>query len=434
MPEYKIVTSLYASTFKTINAEGIGKGKNNTILMGSYVLLTGASNGVWQEMTAFGIRGWINSSDIGDEPGLKIFFVDVGQGDGALIEIGNDFKMLVDGGPGDNLGNYLSKWQYRYYFNKGEKVHFDFVFVSHFDKDHYQGLIDIINDDHYTFGTIFHNGIAKFNNEKEDFPAAFTCELGIKEKIDTVAHLKTTFDSATELVGLKNQGGMLDLLEKFTFAVLTAIQQGRVQKFKRVNYLSPDINKTIAGRPFKLEIIGPVTGTENGRVIYKYFEDEAHTINGHSIVLKLTYGNRSILFGGDLNSQSEDHLLEHYGVNNPFEVDIAKSCHHGASEFTTDFMSKINPYATVISSGDNESFSHPRADAIGCAGKYSKSSRPLVFSTELARSTNLKTDAIKYGMINLRCNGHNIIMAQMKEAAKAGSVWDLYTEFIPGQV
>jgi competence protein ComEC len=29
-------------------------------------------------------------------------------------------------------------------------------------------------------------------------------------------------------------------------------------------------------------------------------------------------------------------------------------------------------------------------------------------------------------MINLRCDGEKIIMAQMKEAAKAGSVWDLY--------
>ena len=114
------------------------------------------------------------------------------------------------------------------------------------------------------------------------------------------------------------------------------------------------------------------------------------------------------------------------GFSNPFEVDIAKSCHHGASEFTTAFMAKVNPLATVISSGDNESYSHPRADAIGCAGKYTRSDRPLVFSTELARSSNVQTDKVKYGMINLRCDGENIIMAQMKEVVTQGRVWDLY--------
>jgi hypothetical protein len=143
-------------------------------------------------------------------------------------------------------------------------------------------------------------------------------------------------------------------------------------------------------------------------------------------VLKINYGSTSLLFGGDLNTDAENHLLAHFNDSNPFQVDIAKSCHHGASEFTTDFMAKINPLATVISSGDNESYSHPRADAIGCAGKYTRSDRPLVFSTELARSSNVETDKILFGMINLRSDGEKIIMAQMKEARKKGEVWDLY--------
>jgi len=178
----------------------------------------------------------------------------------------------------------------------------------------------------------------------------------------------------------------------------------------------------------KIEVLGPVTAQIDGNTAYKYFDDEAHTINGHSVVLKITYGSRTFLFGGDLNIPAEKHLLAHYKEENPFEVDVAKSCHHGASEFTTDFMKRVKPYATVISSGDNESYSHPRADAIGCAGRHTKSERPLVFSTELARSSNVKTDEVKYGMINLRCDGENIIMAQMKEVVTGGNVWDLYEE------
>ena len=63
---YKIVTSLYAETFKSIDDKGIGKYKNNTILMGSYVKLLGVEKGDWEKITAFSIEGWIAKSDIGD--------------------------------------------------------------------------------------------------------------------------------------------------------------------------------------------------------------------------------------------------------------------------------------------------------------------------------------------------------------------------------
>jgi len=67
---------------------------------------------------------------------LKMFFVDVGQGDGVLIEFGNK-KILVDAGPNINLKNYLTGWQYSYLLHANKKIHFDYVFISHFDYDHY---------------------------------------------------------------------------------------------------------------------------------------------------------------------------------------------------------------------------------------------------------------------------------------------------------
>jgi competence protein ComEC len=434
MPDtYKIVTSLYAETFKTIDQSGKGKSKNNTILMGSYVKLIGEQSGDWEKVTAFGIDGWIANSAIGDSPGFKCFYIDVGQGDAALIEVGNDengMKMLIDGGPSDNLGRYLNKWQYTYYLNKGIKVHFDYVFISHFDKDHYKGLVDIINDEHYTFGTIYHNGIAKFNRDKETCPKEYNTGLGKKVKEDKEYYLTTCFDSIDDLAALKDKGGMQDLQETFLSAVQNARSQGRLQDFKRADYQTTLPVKKINGRQLKIQVLAPVrSATISSGPAFKYFEDESHTINGHSLVLKFKYGKKSFLFGGDLNIPAEEHLLAHYQGENVFKVDVAKSCHHGASEFTTEFMKQVNPFATVISSGDNESYSHPRADAIGCAGKYARSDRPLVFSTELARSTNVKTDAVKYGMINMRCDGDTMIMAQMKEAYANGDVWDLYEIF-----
>jgi beta-lactamase superfamily II metal-dependent hydrolase len=391
--------------------------------------LLGEQNGVWEKVTAFGTDGWIAKSAIGDSPGFKCFYIDVGQGDAALIEVGNDqngMKMLIDGGPSDNVGRYLSKWQYKYYFDKSIKVHFDYVFISHFDKDHYNGLIDIINDDHYTFGTIYHNGIAKFNKEKESYPKEYTTGLGKKVKEGDAYYLTTCFDTIDDLAALKAKGGMLDLQEKFLAAVQNAKAQNRLQDFRRMDYQTALPSKKINGKQFKMQVLAPVCSTIGSGLAFKYFDDDSHTINGHSLVIKLKYGKKSFLFGGDLNIPSEEHLLAHYQGENVFKTDVAKSCHHGSSEFTTEFMKAVNPFATVFSSGDNESYSHPRADAIGCAGKYARSDRPLVFSTELARSTNAKTDAVKYGMINLRCDGDKMIMAQMKEVSTNGDVWDLY--------
>ena len=176
--------------------------------------------------------------------------------------------------------------------------------------------------------------------------------------------------------------------------------------------------------------MGPVPRLSRGPIDYPWFRDSSHTRNGHSLVLKLKYSEndgpgKSFLLGGDLNSAAENYLMEHYGNENPFEVDVAKSCHHGSSDFTVDFMKQINPFATVISSGDNESFAHPRADAIGCAGRYSRGVRPKVFSTELARSINSGGDVL-FGMINCRTDGDKVILAQMKESRRGSDIWDSY--------
>lgn len=429
--QYKVVNSLYASTYKEVSESGKGLSKNNTILMGSFVTLLDEVKDKWQKVSAFGIEGWIEKAKLGDNCGFKCFYVDVGQGDGALLEIGNGpnvVRILIDGGPSDNLARYLNKWQYRYYLNQGKTVHFDYVFISHFDKDHYNGLIEIINDPHYTFGTIFHNGIAKFDKKKPS--PGYDTTLGNKIKNGNKEYLTTHFNSLADLNKLQQSGGIQNLMEKFLYAVNNAYSQGRLKDFKRIDHNDRNSipSNNINGRDFAIEVLGPVTNQFETGLAYEYFDDDSHTVNGHSLVLKLSYGTRSFLFGGDLNIPAEKHLMNHYNVSNPFEVDIAKSCHHGASEFEPEFMAKINALATVISSGDNESYAHPRADAIGCAGKYSRSKRPLVFSTELARSTNVETDEIRYGMINLRCDGDKIVMAQMKEVISDGKVWDLYDD------
>jgi beta-lactamase superfamily II metal-dependent hydrolase len=66
---------------------------------------------------------------------------------------------------------------------------------------------------------------------------------------------------------------------------------------------------------------------------------------------------------------------------------VAKACHHGSADFTNAFLQSLNSAATIISSGDEEPHAHPRPDAVGALGKFGRGNRPLIFSTEIARST-----------------------------------------------
>ena len=333
-------------------------------------------------------------------------------------------KILVDAGPNSNIKNYLTQWQYSYLLNKNKKIHFDYVFISHFDFDHYAGIIDIINDNRFTFGTIFHNGIARFG-DKDERPTEYNTDLGTTVGSRSKKYLITSFNSIQDIKALKTKGGFSQTFGYFCDAILNANNDNRLTKVKFANYTTAPILFENENKEFKISFLGPVNETDQlGKNKFKWFSDSSHTRNGHSLVLKLVYDKISILLTGDLNNKSQKHLLKHYKNSNPFLSDVSKGCHHGSSDFNINFLKSISPFSTVISSGDNESHSHPRADAIGATGKYSRGDLPKVYSTELARSINASGEVL-YGMINLRTDGKQIYMAQMKEAKKP-DIWDSY--------
>jgi beta-lactamase superfamily II metal-dependent hydrolase len=389
----------------------------NRILRGTYVKIL-EEQGDWYKVETAGPDGWMRKDDLTDDMGLKVFFLDVGQGDGVLVEVGK-YKILIDAGPNKSMHSYLTKWQYTYLLKEDKKVHIDYLIVSHFDIDHYRGFVEILKNQGFTFGTIAHPGILKYVSEGNPYKTG----LGDTVKKGKVTYLTHIFD---DLLSLNSPVPFNRDVTAFLTALQGANAEGRVGNARRYEKGDVIVSDMVEGKLFKLEALAPFTEQVNNQKAFVYWKDEGVTINGHSLVLKLTFGNKTVLLGGDLNTNSQEYLMAKYGANHPFEVDVAKSCHHGSSEFSEVFMGLVNPYATVISSGDNEGHAHPRADAIGCAGKYSKSIRPLVYSTELARSTDLRTNSILYGMINLRCNGTDIYMSQMKEVKKDDDRWDSY--------
>ena len=133
-----------------------------------------------------------------------------------------------------------------------------------------------------------------------------------------------------DLLNIKSSGGLQPAFRKFTEALEKANAQGRLGEIGKLTSANGKwMDESVNGLPFIIEILGPVTSQLNGSVYFKWFKDSSHTRNGHSFVLKLTYGETSLLFGGDLNEPSEIHLLEQMKLRLLFvQRCVALSPHH----------------------------------------------------------------------------------------------------------
>ncbi len=419
----------------------------NHVLLGS-ILQVVSVEGDWLEVDSLGKgkSGWVHEDDVRDTPILKVFFVDVGQGDGAIVESPEGI-LLVDGGPNSNFFKFL-KHRYRRILSSNQQVEIKAIVVSHPDYDHYNGLTAILKDPRFKVGTIYHNGIIRYDDD--NLPSGTEFDLG-KLRHKTVdgknrLTLTETFDTLKQAEVLVDGGHLAPAFRNFWQAALDAKQDGRLKNSERITIRTgglPGYTKDDGDKLF-VSVLGPVPTNMSGRLHYVAFPDahdiagadpapsSSHTRNGHSIVLKLKFGQHTILLGGDLNIPAQQHLMDHYGSDNPFRVDVAKACHHGSSDFHVEFLKKTLPQANVFSSGDNKSFDHPMADAVGSIARYTRGSHPLLFSTELARATS--GSKTHYGLINLRSNGDVLVMAQMKEQHRnKADIWDSFTVPWPGK-
>jgi len=70
---------------------------------------------------------------------LKVYFLNIGQGDAIFIETPSGFQLLIDGGPGNKILSKLGEVMPFYDKN------IDVVVASHPHADHIVGLIDVLN-------------------------------------------------------------------------------------------------------------------------------------------------------------------------------------------------------------------------------------------------------------------------------------------------
>lgn len=88
-------------------------------------------------------------------------------------------------------------------------------------------------------------------------------------------------------------------------------------------------------------------------------QDSYESLNNYSIVLKLTYKEKSFLFMGDAETLSEKE------ITGDVEADVLKVGHHGSRTSTSQaFLNKVNPSYAVISVGLNNDYKHPHQEVV----------------------------------------------------------------------
>ena len=179
-----------------------------------------------------------------------------------------------------------------------------------------------------------------------------------------------------------------------------------IKNFKINNFYMPsDVTTTTtflevlnALEKKKVTFQTPEIGTKlmlgNSEIEVMSIKENQEDLNDTSIVLKLTYKNISILFTGDITSNTERELL-----NKNIESTVLKVAHHGSKySNSAAFLRKVNPKYAVISCGKNNEYFHPHQVVIDKLEKLNTK----IYRTDLLGTIILESDGEKINFRNIK--------------------------------
>lgn len=259
---------------------------------------------------------------------LKIVYMDVGQGDGALLRTSGHGGILIDGGSSSNkrVGEYVMVPVLKYY----GVSEVEYAFVSHGDADHVSGLEYLLNEEQ--------SGVHVVNLVLPEYG---------------------------------NQDALQELKSEATANNVNII------------YMKPGDNITYNhqhAETINIECLYPdeeagqgVLDTNNLSMILKTTitwdvrEADIENLNKSSD----SDASLSLLFVGDAGIAAEKRLIELYGKNSLGEIsdsiacDILKVGHHGSRNSSgSDFLKRVSAMYGIISCGKDNRYGHPHAETL----------------------------------------------------------------------
>jgi len=344
-----------------------------------------------------------------ETPGpLKVFVLDVGQGDSIFIEFPYGETVLVDAGSWDRYGiPHIKKFLEDYFKEHAYKNKtIDVVIATHPDYDHIKGMKDILTS--YRVTWYIDNG------------------LPVTSRL---------YSSLMKAVGKYDRENKTDYI---------AVKEDNPE-FKESGFYH--FNNIVHFKGADAYILGSYKG------------EGKQDVNNASVVMKIVYGKTSILLTGDSegkNTIDKDEYIktntDDYEENRIYKrlkdrdeldmlrSDVLKVGHHGSHHSATEvYLSEVKPKISVISVGDYkisshaERFGHPRLETLERLEKYTaeKASKHIIkaYSDEkswvdFTTSKSILTTAtrhvlkgksiVKYGDIILLSDGSRVFLEETK--------------------
>lgn len=133
-----------------------------------------------------------------------------------------------------------------------------------------------------------------------------------------------------------------------------------------------------------------ISAVDTREPVYDYLTD-----NDGSAVLKVIYGETSLLFTGDIEKAGEQLLLNRYGSF--LSADVLKVSHHGSGGSShRTFLQTISPTIAVISAGRYNRLNHPAEETLERLGEISCT----VYRTDREGTVILRSDGEQWKKID----------------------------------
>ncbi len=267
-------------------------------------------------------------SEVDSVRDLKVYFIDIGQGDCIFVELPDGRNMLID--TGDKRTDGKAKIDKYLRDENGNKVTIDYCVATHPDSDHI--------------------GLMPYVYEQYDVLNSYRPYVYSENK------------SASALSYDLNKGIKIKNSSDIYYNYITSVNNERTywEFFKdNSDFSNGFTDKDGATYEYTVDFVMPYADDLND---YKYFSDS----NDFSAVIMLEYANRKILFTGDIeygtgSKGAEQSFIRAFSSKpETVDCDVLKVAHHGSDTSTSsEFLSVVQPEYSVISCGLSNSYSHP---------------------------------------------------------------------------